>query len=116
MRSINPKSYYLQIIIAHRDKHYTSKLKKGLFEKGFKDIHTFNNGFAVLAHIVTYHSKLIIIEENLPDLNANDIKRAMIFKGIKSKLVIIKNTHEKLQGIEYIFSQCDTVLKRHLHS
>lgn len=94
----------MQVIIAHSNKHYIDKLKKKFFEKGVNDVYTFNDGFGALAHIIKNHSKLIIIEENLPHLNASDIKKALIFKGIKSKFLIVKNERQELKEIEYILS------------
>lgn len=52
----------MQVIIAHSDKHYLSKLKKKFFEKGLNDVYTFNDGFGALEHIKKNHSELIVIE------------------------------------------------------
>ncbi len=74
----------------------------------------FNEGFDALAHIIKNHSKLIIIEENLPNLNASDIKKALIFKGIKSRLVIIKDKSFNFDEIEDLIIKKGNTPKRHI--
>ncbi len=80
----------MKIVLAHSDKKYTTHLKLYFLEKGVTDIHIFPDGFHTLKHIIQHRSNIVIIEENLPGLNAEDIKNALIFKHIKPEIIIIK--------------------------
>ncbi len=47
------------------------------------------NGFEALTLIIKHCPNVIIIEEDLPNLNAKDIIKALLFKGIKAKIIVI---------------------------
>ncbi|MEM6722376.1 MAG: hypothetical protein AAF611_23825 [Bacteroidota bacterium] len=79
----------MKIVLAHSDTTYTRHLKIFFLEKGVTDIHIFSNGFPTLKHIIQHRSNIVIIEENLPGLNAEDIKSALIFKHIKPEIITI---------------------------
>ncbi|WP_299114091.1 hypothetical protein [uncultured Winogradskyella sp.] len=99
----------MQILLAHSDKKYANKLKKELLNKNFKDIHEFDDGFAALSYIIQNYCEFIIIEENLPNLNATDIQRALLFKGIKTKFLIVKNKKPDFRKIEFALAQNYTI-------
>lgn len=61
------------------------------FNYGITDIHIFYERFDALTQIIQNRSNIIMIEETLLGLNVNDIKNALIFKQIKSKIIIIKH-------------------------
>ncbi|MEM6720846.1 MAG: hypothetical protein AAF611_16060 [Bacteroidota bacterium] len=85
----------MKIVLAHSDESYTRHLKLYFLGKGVTDIHVFSNGFPALKHIIQNRSNIVIIEENLPGLNAEDIKSALIFKHIKPEIIII-NAFQKI--------------------
>lgn len=89
----------MHVLIAHSDKKYTHKLKKSLLEKGLNEVLVFHSGFDALSHIIRNHNKVIIIEKNLPYLNASDIKKVLILKGIKSKIIIIEDKQHEFYKI-----------------
>ncbi|RNC85009.1 MAG: hypothetical protein ED556_10590 [Winogradskyella sp.] len=61
-----------------------------------------------MGHIISKRPKLIILHNKLPDLTANDIIKATIFKGIKSNFIVLSDTSRKhykssfLNKIKYI--------------
>ncbi|MEP1486868.1 MAG: hypothetical protein ABJL44_18015 [Algibacter sp.] len=79
----------MQIVLAHSNKEYVEQFKLFFFKNGFTNIHVFYDGFEALSHIIRNRSQLVILEEELPGLNAADMKMALTFKGIKSKFVIL---------------------------
>ncbi|MCL6294521.1 hypothetical protein [Jejuia spongiicola] len=119
----------MQIVLAHSDKEYVEQLKIFFFKNGFTDIHIFYDGFEVLRHIIKNRNQLVIVEEELPGLNAADIKTALVFKRIRSKFLILGSKDEIgqkagiVQSISYsmskdlsakkIFSKLKTELKLH---
>lgn len=84
----------MKIVLAHSDKNYTDKLKIFFLNKGINNIHIFSDGFAALTHIIQNRSHIVIIEENLPGLNATDIKKALIYKHIKPEIIILQSSHK----------------------
>ncbi len=99
----------MQIVLAHSNKKYTNKLKNGILKKHLKNVQVFDDGFKALAYIIQNYSELIIVEEDLPNLSAEDIQNALIFKGIKSKLLILKNNKQDFHKIEFTLSQNYTI-------
>ncbi|CAM1344883.1 hypothetical protein [Tenacibaculum amylolyticum] len=84
----------MQIVISHSNHTYVREIKELLIKQGAESIQVFNNGFKTLQYIIENYSKLILIEEELPGLNAKDIKKALLFKGIKSMVITIKSEKE----------------------
>lgn len=79
----------MRILLAHSNKEYVEQLKTSFLKNNFTDIHIAFNGFEALTYIIQNHNQLVIVEEKLPGLNAKDIINALVFKRIKSKLVIL---------------------------
>lgn len=84
----------MQIVISHSNHTYVREIKEFFIRQGVKSIQVFNNGFKTLQYIIENDSKLILIEEELSGLNAEDIKKALLFKGIKSMVITIKSEKE----------------------
>jgi len=79
----------VQIVIAHSDEKYVERLKSFFYHLDVIHIQVFDNGFDVLTHIIEKKPKMVLIEENLPGLSANDIKEAIFYKRIKTKLITL---------------------------
>lgn len=79
----------MQIVIAHSDEMYVERLKSFFYHLDVIHIQVFENGFDLLTHIIERKPKMVLIEENLPGLSANDIKEAIFYKRIKTKLITL---------------------------
>lgn len=80
----------MKIVLAHSNQNYIDNLKVFFSNKGITNIHAFSDGFTALTHIIQNRSHIVIIEENLPGLNAMDIKNALVFKHLKPEIIILK--------------------------
>jgi len=98
----------LQILIAHSNENFAYQLKQSLLSISFNSINSTHNGFDALNLIIRSYTKILLIEDTLPGLNANDIIRTLKFKGIKSKIIILGTKQNPLfpkslnQTIHYI--------------
>lgn len=94
----------MQIIIAHSDKVYVKRLKLFFYNLNIANIQVFSNGFETLTYIIENRPQTILIEENLPGLNAGDITEILIIKRIKTKLIILQ-VESLLDAKIYQYSQ-----------
>lgn len=80
----------MQIVIAHSDLDYIEKVKDFFVTLDIESIEVFLNGFEALTFILEQRPKIAFIEENLPGLNANDIRNVLISKRVDTDLKILQ--------------------------
>ncbi|MEO1033425.1 MAG: hypothetical protein AAFX55_18700 [Bacteroidota bacterium] len=80
----------MQVVLAHSNERSRNTLNTLLLQNDVRRIAVFKNGFETLAYVIQNKPKILIIEENLPGLNAKDIETALRFKGIKIKTIIVR--------------------------
>ncbi|GGI56415.1 hypothetical protein [Winogradskyella haliclonae] len=69
-----------------------------MLEHNFNNIVIYHKGFEALEYVISKRPRLVIIESKLPELSANDIIKAIKFKGIKSNFIVLtddNSTHCK---------------------
>lgn len=100
-----------QILIAHKNEAYTKTLVKMLKSKGLEGVLVADNGFKALEYIIKFKPVIILIDIDLPGLQPADIEKAMRFKRIKSKLLIIKPEDiGALENVQKILPKMESIV------
>ena len=81
----------MKVLIAHSSEKQIYRLAKSLESIGLSQLYTTDDGFDALENIVRHNCRICIIEEHLTGLNALDIIKAMSFKGIAIKYIILSS-------------------------